>query len=179
MNHARKSLRLYFANRWWTLGTPIFILLVMVALSVQRPDRMHPAERATQQFARPGAIELRRATGMQRERRTAEPAMMVQGTPAVLQRRSHRHLTRRQLGGEIVLFGNLGVAPATWAVDLEHHCPTIDATHAIDAVLVTVQWKQPAVRLDAGLDGKVEDRVRSQPLERDVGGQAATHSGGS
>lgn len=34
MNHARKSLRLYLANRWWTLATPIFILLIMVALSV-------------------------------------------------------------------------------------------------------------------------------------------------
>jgi hypothetical protein len=69
--------------------------------------------------------------------------MHKQTLAIVAHRHGHRQFRGRELEGELVFLGDLGVGPARRPVELEHPQRAILVAQLIDAIFVAVERKQP------------------------------------
>jgi hypothetical protein len=125
-----------------------------------RTHRMQAAEETAEPLQRLGVLELGPAAGMAVTDRDAVRAYMRQRRRRAMQcdgiagrvqfaRRDHRHVLRRQLARERVLFEDLRVAPASWPIELGDDHLAVLEMNLEDAVLVRVELQQAAVAAQA------------------------------
>ncbi len=109
-------------------------------------DEMNAAEKAAHPFALGARAELRPAPAAPLEHGEAETVVLEQRAALLNERRHDRNLRGRELEREAVLLGDRGGAPALRPVKLgDQRRAALDAD-LVDAILVTVQREDAAVR---------------------------------
>jgi hypothetical protein len=128
-----------------------------------RPGTVDPPQGSPQGDQGIGAVELRRPTATARKQREAKALVVAQCGPIRSgQRSDYRELQRRQLDAEIMLLGDLGVAPAPGAVELGDQGFAVLDADLIDPVFVAVERGEAAVAGEALGFHRREQRIRGQ-----------------
>ena len=113
-----------------------------------RTDRMHPAERATDELQRVLRIDLDSTRSEPREHRIAKAFVPVQrGIREAL------WCGDGQVGGgellrECMFLEQLRIAPASGTIELQHQCAVRGRTDLVDPVFIGVEGEQPTIALD-------------------------------
>ena len=129
-------------------------------------DEMNAAEKAAHPFALGARAELRPAPAAPLEHREAETVVLEQRAALLHERRHDRNLCGRELEREAVLLGDRRGAPALRPVKLgDQRRAALDAD-LVDAILVTVQREDAAVRHIAERLHRRDDDVGRETVVR-------------
>lgn len=135
---------------------------------LERPrgaDRVQAAEQLAEAVELVEIARLGRPPAAPREQGEAEAGECEQAFAVARQRRHHRHLAFRQLGGEGVLLADRRVAPAVRSVELgDQRLAVLDAD-LVHAVFVAVERQHPCVAEIAEAFHGIQDEVGGQLVE--------------
>jgi len=149
------------------LGVIIGVAAVVALLALGRGSAEAIAESITKNGAnlltvRAGSLG---AGGFGADGGKTQALMHKQTLAIAADRHGHRQFRGRELEGELVFLGDLGVGPARRPVELEHPQRAVLVTQLIDAIFVAVERKQSAGRLEADALRGSENRARMQVVE--------------
>lgn len=136
-----------------------------------RPGTVDAAQETPEPFEHARLVEFRRTAAPARIDGEAEAGVVEQRASVALQRRDDGNLECVQFLGERMLLQNLGVAPASGAIELGHHGRLIFDPDLIDAVLVAVEGEHAAVAGEADRLECVQHALRCEAgIRRALGG---------